>query len=200
MNIIEKLTYLSEKYKDIILYPNANTKLVFSGIGRVPGNFPRELLELLKHTNGASILDYCFLGFKNRKLGIDIDKYVLELWGANDYLAGKVIGFVINSSGDAFGYLINSKYKTLSFDTPIVYYSNQNPHELYVIGTSFNRFMNTFLDDVEFTIMNSSNELLLDVEIINWPQDVNHWISKDPNLLKLYEELGLNKNGLLILE
>ena len=197
MNNIEKVKILSEKHKEIVLYPDVKTKVLFSGIGRVPGTFNKELIEFLKFTNGASIMDYCMLGFKNRQLGTDIDKFVLELWGSNDCLTGKVVGFMINSTGDTFGYLIGSEFETLSFKNPIVYNNEQAPNELYVIGTSFNKFMNTFLNDVEQTILSSSEDLLLGVELPNWPIDVEHWKKNDVDLLSLYEEIGISSDGVI---
>ena len=50
--------------------------------------------------------------------------------------------------------------------------------------------MNTFLNDVEQTILSSSEELLMGVELPNWPIDVEHWKKNDPDLLILYEEIG----------
>jgi hypothetical protein len=95
--IIVKLRELSNRSNQIVLY-NPNIVNVMKGIGRVIGKIDPELLEFLKHTNGASVFDYCFMGFKNSRLGVDIDKFSKEIWMSNNRLAGKFIPFMSTST------------------------------------------------------------------------------------------------------
>jgi hypothetical protein len=194
MNYIKRIYELRKLTKYISLYENVNLKNLYKGVGRVPGEFNKELLEFLKLTNGASILDYCFLGIKNMKLGTNLDKFYLELWSNNNQLAGRIIPFISSSVGDNFGYLIGEHR-----NGEIVYYNNEYTDRMWVIGSSFNIFMTTFLDDVEHTINNAEDELILTVEIPNWPIDTEHWIKRDSVLLKTYNNLGIENDGVIYL-
>ncbi len=196
-DVIEKLEKLSVTNDSITLYKPLDLKNLYKGVGRTIGEFNKELLELLKITNGASILDYCLLGFKNNKLGTDIDKLVYELWSSNDNLAGTFIGFMLDNIGGTFGYLIGSEFEKLNYK-PIGYSNPEEPEILYIIGSSFRNFFLNFLDDVKYTIeSNDSTELLVNIEIENWPLDIDHWVQKDPELNKVFLEMGLKNEGIL---
>ncbi len=192
MNFIEKLVELKELTKFITLYEIVNSKNIYTGIGRIPGDLNKEILNFLKLSNGASILDYCFLGIKNQKLGASIDEFYQELWTSNNLLAGKVIPFMINSVGDIFGYLIGN-----GSNGEIIYYNEEVDNKIWIIGSSFNQFFKTFLEDVEITIVNSQKELILSVGIPNWPTDTEHWIKGNQELLEVYEHIGVERNGIL---
>lgn len=196
MNTLNETLSSLSSHESITLYQNVNLKTLYKGIGRVIGNFNKELLEVLKITNGASILDYCLLGFKNSQLGTDIDKFTMELWHSNDLLAGKMIPFMIDSSGGTFGYLINEFIKP-SQSAPIIYYSDLNPEYVYVIGSSFMSFFTSFLEDVKYTINNNKDGLLVSIEIEDWPLDISHWIKNDSNLLNTFEEINIKEDGIL---
>ncbi|WP_010522081.1 hypothetical protein [Aquimarina agarivorans] len=194
MQSLEKLKKISSN-KSIILYQNFNIKNTYKGMGRIIGDFNnKELLEILKYTNGASILGYCFLGIKNNKLGTNLDSFQYELWQSNDLIAGKMIGFMIDELGGTFGFLINDKVKyPLS---PIVYYSQTNPNKLFIIGSSFDSFFFNFLNDIEYTIETNTDGLLIDIEIENWPFNSSHWLKNDQNLPLIYNALG-TENGII---
>ena len=194
MKTKEKLIQLEEDYDCITLYRNFDTKNLFKGIGRIPGSFDKEVLEFLKFTNGASIMDYCFLGIKNNKLGVNLDEFVLELWGTHDFLAGKIIPFMINSSGETFGFLLEGEGEK----NPIVFHSNEfNEEEVLVISSSFNNFMSTFTEDVESTLVNSKDDIFVQIEIEKWPYKLDHWLSKDENLEEILKVFQVDKNGFL---
>lgn len=187
----DNLLKLSDQSKQITLYRNFDVNNVLKGIGRVPGKFDNELLEFLKFTNGASIFDYCFLGFKNNRLGVNIDKLFLELWFTDNQLAGHMMPFMTTSLGDSFGYLLD-----LSDDYgrhPIVYYSGDGINELHVIGSSFEAFMTTFLQDVQETLTKSNGEMIILIEKDGWPINAEHWLSRDEQLRKLHNGGTLSK-------
>jgi hypothetical protein len=189
--ILKKLDELSEKNSQIVLYKKFDIKNTMRGIGKIPGKFDADLLEFLKYTNGASIFDYCFLGFKNARLGVDIDNFMLEFWPANDLLAARFLSFMITSTNDTFGYLIdlvdqNGKH-------PVCYYSSDEPGKIYIIGSSFERFMNTFISDVQRTLENNKGQFLLAVDEENWPLNVDHWKRNDEGL-KVLHATGVLKN------
>ena len=182
--IISKLKELSSRSNQIVLY-NPNVVNVMKGIGRVIGKFDSQLLEFLKYTNGASVFDYCFMGFKNPRLGVDIDKFSKELWMCNNRLAGQFIPFMSTSSGDNFGYLVDVFNK--GGDHPIVYYSDSADDSLYFVGSCFSKFMNTFLEDVEYTLSKHHGKFMLGIDIEYWPVVKDHWIKNDDELRALLD-------------
>lgn len=177
-DINQKLLKLSGYSKQIHLY-DADIKNALKGAGRIVGKFDTELLEFLKFTNGASVFDYCFMGFKNSKLGVDIDKCALELWASNKFLAGRFLPFMITSTSDNFGYLIDL-YNDKGCH-PVAYYSNIY-EGVHVIGSSFKNFMDTFLIDVEDTLNGSKENMIININKPDWPVDINHWLAKDKSL------------------
>ena len=58
---------------------------------------------------------------------MNLDEFVLELWGKHDFLAGKIIPFMINSSGEKFGFLLEGGKNLIVFNSNelINIYSNQ---------------------------------------------------------------------------
>lgn len=74
---IEELSKLSPYIK---LYRNFDPKIILKHIGKITGEIDRQYVDFLLKTNGASILDYCFLGLKNHNLGMNIYDNMRELW------------------------------------------------------------------------------------------------------------------------
>lgn len=182
--LLEKLQSLSQHSDQIVFY-KVDAKNTLKGVGRVIGKFDPELLEFLKLTNGASIFDYCFMGFKNTKLGYDIDKYTGDFWMSNNRLAGHFLPFMITSTGDNFGYLIDVVDKEGRH--PIGYYSNLTRDKVYMIGSSFGNFMKTFLIDVEETLKNNKGDFIVNIDRPDWPINIDHWLVNDEELRRLYE-------------
>lgn len=182
--IFEKLRSLSHDSNQIILY-NVDIKNTMKGIGRIIGKFDSELLELLKLTNGVSIFDYCFMGFKNTKLGYDIDKYMGDFWMSNNRLANHFLPFMITSTSDNFGYLMDVVDKEGRH--PIGYYSNLGTERVYIVGSSFKSFMKTFLADVEETLNNNKGDFIINIDKPEWPINIDHWLANDYELKKLYD-------------
>jgi len=185
-HVKQKLDELSQKCRQITLYRNPDVKAIMKGIGRVPGKFDSQLLDFLQFTNGASIFDYCFMGLKNPKLGVDIDKFVAELWPANTMLANQFVGFMATSANSVFGYLIN--IGDPNGIHPIAYSSNDDPERIHVIASSFRNFMEIFLRDVENTINSHPNGPLFQIDEPGWPIKIEHWISMDEQLRLMYND------------
>lgn len=59
---IEELAQISPYIK---LYRDFNSNVILRNIGKITGEVDKQYVEFLLKTNGASILDYCFLGLKN---------------------------------------------------------------------------------------------------------------------------------------
>jgi len=175
-NIIQKLISLSNSSKQVVLY-QSDVKTIMKGIGKIMGKFDTELLEFLIFTNVASIFDYCFMGFKNTKLRVDIDKNALETWAANNRVVGHFMPFMITSTGDNFGYLmdiVDDKGRH-----PVAYYSNEHTDDIVVIGSSFKAFMKTFLTDVEDTLNTSGEDFIIEINKSGWPVNIEHWLAND---------------------
>jgi hypothetical protein len=181
--IFEKLQALSLLSNQIILY-KGDVKDTMKGIGRVVGKFDSDLLEFLKITNGASILDYCFMGFKNKKLGYDIDKFMGDFWMSNNRMAGHFLPFMITSTGDVFGYLTD--VVDMNGRHPIGYYNSSRDETLSIIGSSFGNFMKTFLEDIEETLIKNESDFLLNIVKNEWPLAIDHWLENDDDLKELY--------------
>jgi hypothetical protein len=180
INIIEKLTILSNQNKYIRLY-KPNPHALENGVNRLDHRIDSQLLDFLKFTNGASILDYCFFGFGNRRLGSDIDDNIRSFKIAYPELAQYFLPFMSTSTGDEFGYL-KGFTGDLGFH-PIAYFNNSYPDQVYLIATSYSHFMTTFLTDIEQELKaNVTNELLLGINLDDWPTNLHHWLLEDLQL------------------
>lgn len=99
---IEKLAKVSPYIK---LYKTFGSDVILRNIGKITGEVDKQHIDFLLNTNGASILDYCFLGMKNRKLGANVYENIRELWQADSLLTFRFWGIVGTSCGENFGYL-----------------------------------------------------------------------------------------------
>lgn len=172
-NYIQKLNDLLKYYpKDIILYSPKDIKLLSKVCSKLPGSFNSQLFDFLKITNGASIMDYCFFGVQNQKLGSNFDKNVLDYWISHNHIAGLVIPFMCTSSSSCFGYLLkwNDNNKL-----PIVYFTKE-PTETKLVGCCFEVFFETFLNDVKENLENGES---IEINSDNWPLDIEHWLKSD---------------------
>ena len=174
-NYTKKLQDLSNSFpSDVILYPPQSLRDISKVLGRAPGNLNKDLLEFLKVTNGASILDYCFYGCKNNKLGMNLEKDSIEYWTSHNHIAGLLFTFMSTSSGEHFGYLIESIYGK----QPIFFFTD-DPKDTALLASSLENFLNVFLDDCKESLINGE-----DVQIVSdgWPSDFDHWMQSDSDL------------------
>lgn len=180
----EKLKILAGFYpNDIRLYyqNEEGKRKLMKYIGRIPSRFDRYLLDFLILTNGASILDYCFMGFKNNKLAYSIDEYTLLFWQENNQFALKAIPFMKTSLNQHFCYWIENDKTDIHI---IVYISPTG--KVLPIATNFLKFITTFTEDIETTIISSpNNRLLLYNSQEGWPENINHWLNNDPDLERI---------------
>jgi hypothetical protein len=178
-NYIEKLKDLANKYpNDVRLYPPKDLKNLAKLPGKIPGSFNKQIFDFLKVTNGASILDYCFYGYQNPKLGLNIEKNSVDYWVTHNHIAGLIIPFMSSSSGQNFGYLIKW---TETSNQPIVYFTD-DPRHTTLIASSFDLFLQVFLIDVEECLKRGED---IEVDIQGWPTDFTHWLEADPSLKEL---------------
>ena len=153
---IEELSKLSPYIK---LYRNFDPKIILKHIGKITGEIDRQYVDFLLKTNGASILDYCFLGLKNHNLGMNIYDNMSELWFLDCSLAMRFWGICGTSSGENFGYL--DKVDS-SGNHYIGYYSTNEPEHVYLVASSFKIFMNKFLQQVESTLTIDKKAIYID--------------------------------------
>jgi len=184
-SINEKCLALSRRSEQIILYQKFSFDKTLERVSRLPYPFDNQLLEFLKFTNGASMFDYCFMGFNNNRLGSDIDEDVESSAIANPLLAGELISFMGTSTSDIFGYLVNMVDEFGNH--AIAYNSLHYPQKIFVIASSFENFMKTFLDDVEDTLHSRREaKFLLGIDKDEWPLAIEHWFENDRALREMY--------------
>ena len=153
---IEELSKLSPYIK---LYRTFDPKIILKHIGKITGEIDRQYVDFFLNTNGASILEYCFLGLKNHKLGMNIYDNMSELWFLDCSLAMRFWGICGTSSGENFGYL--DKVDS-SGNHYIGYYSTNEPEHVYLVASSFKIFMNKFLQQVESTLTIDKKAIYID--------------------------------------
>lgn len=161
---IEELSKLSPYIK---LYRNFDPKIILKHIGKITGEIDRQYVDFLLKTNGASILDYCFLGLKNHTLGVNVYDNMRELWQSDCLLTFRFWGIVGTSSGENFGYIDE---KDSSGNHYIGYYSANEPEHVYLVASSFNIFMDKFLKQVEASLAIDKNAIYIDNDWFLNPQ------------------------------
>ncbi|GAB4043466.1 SMI1/KNR4 family protein [Spirosoma jeollabukense] len=178
--ILERLNQLSLRYpEDITLYPHTKEShlKVVKGIGRIPDKFNPYLLEFLKFTNGASILDYCFMGFKNRQLGIDLDTYMLDFWFEHNRYAF-ALPFMRNTQKEHFCLWMEPGETFHS----VVYIDMNVEGNPVPIASTFYHFIDTFVRDLADSLLKGET---LYITENHWPLNQAHWLKNDPNLEKV---------------
>ena len=187
INFRQKLTELSQYSSRIRLYPGTTMQFILRSEGHLPGSIVPELKDLYTFTNGASLLDYCLMGCKNRTLP-DLAENTLSLWGLNHDLAGDFVGFIGTSSCQNFGYLLSISAPTGSH--PVACFDHEEDR-LLVISSSVGKFLEIFLDELEDTVKNYPDPLYIVKE--NWPYDLGEWLRRDPELITLYKSGVLSR-------
>ena len=179
-NVMSDLRELECQHDLVRLYSPADTRQIYRSAGRLPGAMDHDLLAFFRESNGASILDYCFLGCKNPRIP-DIRANMMQLWGQNDWLAGEIVPFVTTSAGEVFGYL----YDQVFFGGhPVVYMSHCMSQSALLISSSVGSFFAGFVKDVSLVL--SRNPDAVQVDIRGWPLDLKSWINRDPMLASAY--------------
>lgn len=169
----EKLIELSNRYpKDVKLYNQDIIKLMKLP-GQIPGDFDPQLLEFLKLTNGAHILDYRFYGYKNIEFTPSLHQNMRDKWYEWQHIAGTIIPFVGSSSSFGFGYLEKLPFQG---SHPIVYFS-EFPEDTTIVGSGFNIFFNIFINYVELSLIQGDN---IEVDIDEWPFNTEKLCHLDP--------------------
>jgi hypothetical protein len=164
-DIISSIENLSTDPEKIKLFKSYGTMVVLKNMGKVTGGLDKEYMSFLMETNGASILDYCFLGFKNRELGLNLYENIMDFWQADNSLAMKFWAFAGTSAGDAFGYLDLKNKKGSHF---IAYYTPDEPEQVTVIASRFEIFMRKFIAEIQTLIQTNDDSF--------WIED-NTWMT-----------------------
>ncbi|GIQ57485.1 hypothetical protein Flavo103_06210 [Flavobacterium collinsii] len=171
-NILDRIEKLESHNPHIKLYKDFGKDIILKHMGKIIGEIDNQYINFLKFTNGASILDYCFLGLKNNKLGINLYENHAELWLMNYNLSQKYWGCIIDSTGNTFGYL---DQRNESGDHYFGYYSIHESEKIYLVASSFKIFMNKFLMQIEETLKNNPEA----ISLIN-----NNWFTEKMHLIK----------------
>ena len=183
--VIERIRQLAVKSKYVKLYEDFGSEIVLRHIGKVTGEVDRQYLDFLLKTNGASILDYAFLGLKNRELGVNLYENIRELWQMDCMLTFKFWGFAGSSFGANFGYLDQQDSCGNHF---IGYYSHHEPERVRVVASSFAIFIDKFVQEVEATLLEDANAIDFSGE--EWFMDVDRLCVGDAELHSYLYRVG----------
>ncbi|HGU9882722.1 SMI1/KNR4 family protein [Citrobacter freundii] len=174
-NIIKRIDNINSNY--ITLYTCFDKNTVIKHIGKIPGEIDADYVEFLKGTNGASILDYCFFGVKNNKLGGNVYNIMTELWLGDNDLALRFWGIAASSTGEYFGYLDK---KNKSGGHYIGYYSSDKPGKVYLVASSFSIFMNKFITQIECELSRDSK--IIGLNNNDWFMNIKSLITNDSEI------------------
>ncbi|OJH37301.1 hypothetical protein [Cystobacter ferrugineus] len=186
--LLERFRALTKVSDKVVLYPGAELRMIMRTEGNLPGYLDPELVSFCKFTNGMNVLDCCFAGCKNREIG-DVANNTLNLWKANDLLAGCFVGFMRTSSGAHFGYL--SDFPGSAGTHPVAVLRNVREPGVLVLTTSISKFLESLVDEVEWTLEHDKKALRVAKE--GWPMDLEYWLARDPALAELYKSGKLSK-------
>jgi hypothetical protein len=175
-NILDRINELSVRTPYIKKY-SSNPVNILKGMGNIIGEIDKQHIEFLKLTNGASILDYCFWGFKNPNLyPRNIYEEMLEVWHNNPLTSNFFWCIAGNSIGEYFGYIPKKDSEGNHF---IAYFTNKTPDKLILVSSSFNIFINKFIDAVSDRIREDNESLDIDYSFF---LDINRIASNDIEL------------------
>lgn len=173
--ILIRIADLKTKYT--CLYTDFDNNFIMKHVGKIPGIVDSEHVYFLKETNGASILDYCFFGLKNKKLGANVYDVMIDLWYGDNSLSQKFWGMIATSTGEYFGYLDKENNSGGHF---VGYYNSNMPEKVYIVASSFSVFLDKFLSKIEVEL--SKNNEILDMDEKYWSMNVNALIENDPEM------------------
>ena len=190
--IIEYIERLSNISKNIRLYQTLDTKIILKNIGKITGEVDKQYIEFLMNTNGASILDYCFLGIKNNSLGVNVYDNMRELWSMDNLLTFRFWGIAGTSSGESFGYLDEIDNAGNHF---IGYYTTKEPEQVYLVASSFKIFMIKFLRQIELALEIDQNAIYTTNN--NWFLDQEKLVIGDDEMAQYLQNKKTSKYNLL---
>lgn len=163
----------------ITLYRNFGENFISHYINRISGDIDSPYVGFLKFTNGASILDYCFFGIKNKKLGDkSIYDEILNLWLCDNSLVFRFWAFACIEGNEFYGYINHKNERGSHY---IGFYNASQPEDIYIISSSFEIFMNSFLELVSEELQINKDAICIDNDLFIDP-DINKLKVKDPEL------------------
>jgi hypothetical protein len=178
-NIIKRLDKLATTSKYVKLYKNFDRNIIFENMLKIPGEIDNPYIDFLTITNGASILDYCFIGFKNTSLAIDLCANVTDLWKVDSFLSNRFWGCICDSIGNSFGYVDKQNQFGGHY---FGYHSMNDLRHIYLVASSFSIFMDKFLSQIEATVSKNKNAISF---------DNNDWFMERDALFKQDEEIEI---------
>lgn len=178
---VERLRELSVKDARIRLFPPTDMRTISRSTGKLPGRFDQHLLSFYRQSNGASVLDYCILGCKNRFLP-DIAEHTLNLWATNNLLALNFVAFMTTSAGQEFGYLRECESDGSYVVAVLPEWSSGG---ILPIASSVDAFLATVTAKVAVTVAGDPLAIYID-EPPDWPYDLGDWFRRDAELRRRY--------------
>jgi hypothetical protein len=176
--IINRLDKLATISKYVRLYKNFDKIIIFKNMGKISGEVDRPYIDFLIMTNGASVLDYCFMGFKNKSLGLNLDENISELRAMDYFLSDCFWGCISDSIGNSFGY-VDKKNKLGGHY--FGYHSMSNLGHIHLVASSFSIFMDKFLSQIEAAVSKNKDAIGL---------DNNDWFMEKDALFKQDDEIA----------
>jgi hypothetical protein len=187
-DIYGRLRELSAKWKSVVLFPPADVRRIYRSIGKLPGPFDETLLSFYRLSNGASLLDYCVAGCKNRRL-VDVADHTLGLWATNSMLALDFVAFMTTSAGQEFGYLDETERNGSHVVAVLPDLSSQG---VLPISSSINRFFQVVVEKLENTSVTRPEALYIN-DPPSWPFELREWLDGDADLEARYRAGELDK-------
>jgi hypothetical protein len=140
-------------------------------------------VEFLSMTNGASIMDYCLVGAMSSQIA-SIAEVNLELWSISrgKWINGNFVIFLGSSIPSDIGFTKSGRKRCVAFlSTPM-------ETSVLPIASSFDTFMDKFLDDVEKVAYSwkrsQSREIPYTLPGV-WPLDLKSWCVRDKVLTRM---------------
>ncbi|MCL1916781.1 MAG: SMI1/KNR4 family protein [Peptococcaceae bacterium] len=176
-DILDRLKKLSAISAYVQLYEDFDNSVVLKHMGKITGEIDRPYIDFLMLTNGASVLDYCFFGFKNKNLGGNLYDNVTDLWRDDNLLTFRFWSCIGDSIGNSFGYLDK---KNTSGGHYFGYHSLYSPGKVYLVSSSFSVFMEKFLSQIELAVAKNKNAIGLEGN--DWFMDRARLIEHDKEM------------------
>jgi hypothetical protein len=147
--------------------------------------------EFLRYTNGASLLDYCFLGAMTTRIA-SISEVNLELWRFNPWAREHFLAFLGDSTGMGIGFVRQGQEVRC-----IGYMREMYDMIVLPIASSFTSFISSFLEDVQVTLRTwkpqPGEEIPYEIKTQDlWPWDLKPFCERDPKLRAMLDSGSLD--------
>jgi hypothetical protein len=185
------LTQLQQQFPEAIkLYRPATTDQISQTeqcLGLKLAEMDPDWLELLRLTNGASVLAYCYMGAMTSHIA-SITEVNTELWAIELYrwVKERFVCFLRDCSPMMIGFVREGRRMRC-----IAFLSEPTDTVVLPIASSFKAFMSSFLHDVETALQLwkpvPGEEWPYGISDI-WPLDLKSWCDRDPALRTMLQQ------------